>query len=319
MKKFLGVLALALTLALTLVPLQAHAEERIGVKFNNGNLYVKPGPVTAAWQQLTSGVSIGDFDLAGDYISLINTGGGNPNTMMLKQPSWNSPFNYVHLNTASKVAMTKTSDGLYRIVILQTNGSVVMKDGAWNTGYWSGTLEASGVTDIVVGGDNVGIIKSNGDFKAKKLTPGQFSHPNNTAWQLVATDVDEAAMTNTRMAILSGGAVYAKEGGITSPWAYNKGILFDYALNVFLSDSKLCARTEPNWEGSKVLQCSEGSVSNWTKYVYVNLKDARLNQERILVLANDNSVQVLEGSLTYNSGWRTIATQANKIELNQIP
>lgn len=319
MKKFFGVLAIVLALSITLLPLRAHAEERIGVKFNNGNLHVKPGPVSAPWQQLTSGVSIGDFDLVGDYISLINTGGGNPNTMMLKQPSWNSPWDYVHLNTAAKVSMTKTSNGQYRIVVLKTDGSVYMKDGAWNSD-WIGTIEVSGVSKVVLGGDNVGLIMNNGDFKAKRLTPGQFTNPNSVAWQLVALDVNEAAMTDTRIAIRRVGAIFAKEGGISAPWFNNNNVIISYATNVRLAGDKLCATKDPAWQGNALyVECQQGSFGSQSVATYGEPTDFQISQTRFLALKPNGTVEVMEGSLSRNSGWRTIATQANGIALNPIP
>jgi hypothetical protein len=316
MKKLLAFLTLVLTVSLSLTPL-AHAEERIGVQFSNENLYLKSGSVTSPWNQIASGVSIFEYDLAGDYISVINSGGGNPWTAMLKQPSWNSPWNYLHLNNAGHVYMTKTSNGQYRIVIVQTDGSVVMKDGAWNSGYWSGTIVPSGASSVVLGTDNVGVRMTNGDFKVKRLVPGQFSHPNNVEWQLVATNVDSAAMSDTRIAVAQSHLVWAKEGGITAPW--NQAPIFDAANLVRLAGDRLCAiRTD-----SKV-ECKEGSLSSEPKFTADNILGFELSKTRFLALHNysgggGGTVDVMEGSLNQNSGWRTIATGAIAIELNPLP
>lgn len=322
MKKF-SLLAFITVLCLVFVPvLNVAAEERIAVKFTNGDLYLKEGgiPFSGTWRQLTSGVNVGDVSLAGDYMALVDEG-NSQKTVTLKQPAWNSGWNFIDLEstiggTTKKVAMTKTSDGLYRIVILRSNGSVVMKDGAWNSGFWSGTLEASGVTDIVVGGDNVGIIKSNGDFKAKKLTPGQIGHPNNVSWLLVAQSVTKAAMTQDRVAIVSGGNVQAKEGGVTGAWQ-NTGLapgIFSFASSVELSGNRLCAITNPS---QLRVECKDGSFLNSGKMVYLDAVDFKISGDRFLALKANGDAEAMKGSLTQNSGWFFVNIgNAAAIEMN---
>jgi hypothetical protein len=279
------------------------AAPRIGVKFTNGDLYLKEGgaPFSGTWRQLTSGVNIGDTSFAGDYMALVNEG-NSQKMVMLKQPAWNSPWDYINLqsggSTTKKIAMTKTSDGNYRIVILQTDGSVVMKDGAWNSGYWSGTMEASGVTDVVVGGDNVGIIKSNGDFKAKRLTPGQFSHPNNVAWQVVAKSVSKAAMTQDRVAVLTGSNVRAKDGGISGAW--QAGVIYSHASSVEVTGNRICAITNP---GQLRVECKEGSLTAAPKLVYLNAVEFKTSGDYFLARKANGNVEAMQGNINQNTGW----------------
>lgn len=304
---------LGLSLVLTLIPLQAHAAERIATTFSNGSFFLKEGALNSGWSPITSGVSIGSISLSGDYIGLIDTGGANPNSLSIKSPAWNSPWEPVHTHTAKKVVTTQTSDGNYRILVLQTNGSVVMKDGAWNSGYWSGTL-ATGVKDVVLGGDNVGVIMENKDFKAKRLVPGQFSHPNNVEWKTVANHASEAVMTDTWVAVLVNGQVIAKDRGIDS-WWYGASI-YDYATSVQAAGNRICATTKPNWGTRIEVQCKEGALSAVPVLTYVGASKFKINANRFLAMKANGQVEAMEGTLTQNSGWMPIATGAKDIGLN---
>lgn len=307
MKTFIFLLALTITLTF---PAKALAVDRIGVVFNNGDLYVKEGPHYAEWKQLTSGVDIGSINMIGNYISVIDKGGSNPHTLSLKDPLLTSTWEMIHMHNAKKVAMTKLSNGLYRIVILQTDGTVVMKDGVWNSGYWSGTLGA-GVKDIVVGGDNVGVIMTNGDFMAKDLSPETTSHPNNVPWLLIAQNITEAAMTNDRLAVLKEGAVIAKEGGVNGQW-YSSPI-YEYASKVRLASDRICAITNP---GQLRVECKEGALSAQPVLTYLDAVDFKITPNRFMALKSDGRAEVMDGTLSRNGGWNFVAwNNAAKIEL----
>lgn len=308
---------LVVVMAVILLPGNALAVDRVGVVLTNGDLYAKEGPRYAEWKQLTSGVDIADFDFAGDYIGVVDkTAGPNANMFSVKDPLLTSTWNFVHLNNAKKSAIAKLSNGLYRMVVLTTTGDVYMKDGVWNSGYWSGTV-ATGVKDIVVGGDNVGVIMNNNDFKAKKLTPGQFSHPNNTTWQLVSTGITGAAMTNDRVAVLKAGAVRAKDGGVTGAW--NSSNIYDNATAVRLGGDRICAITF----SSIVVQCKEGGLSASPIYTYTTtggklVSDFRVTSNRFMALNSNGDSYIMDGTLTNNNGWGFVTTgNGSKIQLGE--
>lgn len=315
MKKTISLFAV---LIMFLLPGNVLAADRVGVVLTNGDLYAKEGPRNAEWKQLTSGVDIGDFDFTGDYIGVVDkTPGPNANMFSVKEPLLTSTWNFVHLNNAKKTAISKLSNGLYRIVVLTTTGEVYMKDGVWNSGYWSGTV-ATGVKDIVVGGDNVGVIMTNNDFKAKQLTPGQFSHPNNASWLLVAQNVTEAAMTNDRVAVLIAGAIIGKDGGVGGQW-YGENNIFVNATAVRLAGNKICAITF----SSVVVQCKEGSLSADPVYTYtttggVVVSDFRVASNRFMALNSNGDSYVMDGTLTGNNGWSFVTTgNGSKIQLGE--
>jgi hypothetical protein len=300
----------------------AGATDRIGVTLNDGNLYVKDGAANGPWHQQTSGVSIGGFSLNGDRIALLDQG-TSMKTVSVKEPAWNSPFNATYFTDGSQPAATKAlvsklSDGQYRLLVLRADGSVVMKDGPWNTAWWSGTLQPSSgtVSDIVIGGDRIGVIMSNGDFEVKQLTPGQFSHPNNTPWQTVANNVTSASMTNNRIAIVTEGAVIVKDGDINAQWYQN--IVISYASKVEVAGDRICAIKNPGWSGQINIECKEGGLTSLPVQVNQNSpSDFSLNATRVLVLRTSGVAELLEGSFNGpNSGWQTITTGATGVELN---
>jgi hypothetical protein len=300
-------------LAVMALPLQAAAMDRIGVTFTNGDLYIKEGPINSAWHQETSGVNIGNYSLSGDRMSLLDVG-NSQKPVSIKEPSWNSQWNWTYFSdggqpNASKQLVSKLSNGQYRLLVLRADGSVVMKDGPWNTGWWSGTIEASGVSDIVIGGDRIGEIMNNGDFKVKQLTPGQFSHPNNTSWNLEATGASagKAAMTNNRLAYInSSNQIQVKDGGLTDSWSQaGPGYIFDTASKVLLSANRICVLRTDN-----IVLCKDGSPGASAVKVYNNATDMSLSQSnsnRIVVMTSDHSAYALEGSIYgANSGWQFV-------------
>src|SRR5437868_2185228 len=144
-KIFIKAVAVFLGLIILVLPLRVNALDRIAVTLTNGDMYLKEGPVNAGWHQETSGVNISGLSLAGDNrIAFLNQG-NSQKPVTLKEPYWNSQWNWVYFTdggvpAATKALVSQLSDGSYRLLVLRADGSVVMKDGPWNTGWWSGTI-----------------------------------------------------------------------------------------------------------------------------------------------------------------------------------
>lgn len=317
MKKLLLVISLIFVLATLIIPLRATAAERITATLTSDNLYLKEGPVNATWQQLTSGVGIIGPSLAGDRISILDDTSSNK-TVSIKEPAWNSPWNMTHWGAplATDQVVSQLSDGQYRLLVLRADGSVVMKDGPWNTGWWSGTIEPSGVARIAIGGDRIAVIMTNGDLKVKHLTPGQFSHPNNVSWTLVSNNVFHAEMTNTRLATTDTDMnVYAKDGDLTAPWFGDKAKIYDNINNIYalhLGGDRICVH---KMNGS--VECKEGGLGTGSILTF-SCGEPKANATRVAVIACDTNAYVLEGSLHGpNSGWQWIGTgNIGRLDLN---
>ncbi len=295
----------------------AQAIQRIGVVLGDGNFYVKEGPTFAGWTKLTSGVDIGGIELVGDRIAVLDWGGG-VDDVSIKEPLVGSqwlPVFYGLGNDANKMLVSHLSNGDYRLLVLKTDGSVVMKDGPWNASWWSGTI-ATGVEDIFIGDDSIGVINSNGDFLAKQLTPGQFSHPNNVSWNLVATDAATAAISSVRVAYIdSTGNLYAKRGGITAQWFNNKAVIYDNAAQVETVGNRLCV-IKFNYDA----ECKQGGLDAPSLLVAEDIADLRLGAI-ILLLENSGWVSYRSGYL-YDGGptpTGSLAQGAIGIALNPWP
>lgn len=305
MQRLLSLLGVAAISVLLFVPLQASALDRIVATFTNGDAYLKEGPTYATWEQMTAGVTIGNLSLAGDWISLVNAGDSPNNEVSVKQPNWDSPWEWTTWGTPTntKALVSKLSNGEYRQLVLRNDGSVTIKDGTWNSGWWSGTVESSGVTDIVIGGDNIGVIMSDGTFKAKQLTPGKFSHPNNTPWSNLASNVSEAVMSNDWIAVKdSSNNVYAKAGNVNAPWYGNHAVIYDNASKVRVSSQRLCVV-----KVDTSVECKQGALGASSKLTYSSATDVKVSSTRFVVTTSAHNAYVLEGNLYgANSGWNFI-------------
>jgi hypothetical protein len=324
MRKLLLKLSVVISgLAIITLPLQASALDRVAATFTNGDAYLKEGPINAPWHQETSGVDIGNYSLSGNRISLLDQG-NSQKFVNVKEPSWDSPWNGVYWTdggapAATKALVSQLSNGQNRLLVLRADGSVIMKDGPWNTGWWSGTIEPSNVSDIVIGGDRIGVIMNNGDLKVKQLTPGQFSHPNNTAWDIETTGATagKASMTNTRIAYIdSNNNVFIKEGSTTAPWFGNKTTIHSLSSRVRLAGNRVCSLGMGIRTG--VVECKDGSLDRIPTQVYNNdATDVKITQTRIGVVTTSSNAYLLEGSIyAANSGWQRIAGNATSLELN---
>jgi hypothetical protein len=301
-----GVIVIAL-------PLQASALDRLVATFSNGNMYLKEGALTSPWHQLTSGTNTGNVSLAGNRIVLANLNNLN-NETAVKEPNWDSPWQWAYwgqpFTSASYTSLL--SDSNYRLVVLRNDGTIILKDGPWNTGWWSGTLTlpTGNLSNVVVGGDRMGVIMDTGNFYVKQLTPGQFSHPNNTVWQLEATGVANAKMTNSRIVYeeQSTGYLYGKDGDITAPWFGNHAVLYSgmsKSAAYDLGGNRLCAV-----KAGSTIECKEGGLGVGSKLTWNGGTDVSVSSNRIAVQSSDliNS-WVLEGSvLGANSGWQWISS-----------
>lgn len=325
MKRLLTIFAISIfVLAYWALPTQASALDRIGATLTNGDFYLKEGPYNAGWRQETSGVTIGNFSLSVDRISLFDQG-DTGKAVSIKEPAWNSPWNRAYWTdgstpAASKALVSQLSDGQYRLLVLRTDGSVVMKDGPYNTGWWSGTVESSSVSDIVIGGDRIGVVMSNGDFKVKQLTPGQFSHPNNTVWDLeaIGASPNKVALTNTRIAYIdSGNNAYVKEGATNAPWFGGKAVIHSLSGRVRLAGNRVCSLGTGARAG--VIECKDGALDASPVQVYSSdATDVKVTVNRVAVVTSANNALLLEGSIYgANSGWLTVGTaNITGLELN---
>jgi hypothetical protein len=314
MKNFLVKLSAIISgLAVVILPLQAGAMDRIAVTFTGGDLYLKEGPVNAGWHQETRGVTISTYSLSGDRMSLLDWG-SNQKYVNIKEPNWDSQWNPTYFSdggqpTAVNQLVSKLSNGQYRLLVLRSDGSVVMKDGPWNGGWWSGTIEPSNVASIAIGGDRIGIVMNNGDFKVKQLTPGQFSHPNNTPWDLEATDAvaNKVSISSTRIAYIdSNFRAYVKEGGTNAPWFDNKTVIHSPVRSIWLSGDRTCALGVAPRDG--VVECKEGALNSLPTQVYSSdALDVSLTSNRIGIVTTSHNAYVLEGSIHgANSGWQML-------------
>lgn len=323
MRKLLVKLSSILALGIIIFPLQASAADRIAATFPNGDIYLKEGGLSSDWHQLTSGVNVGNLSIAGDRVSVLDSGGFNKE-VAIKEPSWNSAWNWTYWGSqpyAIYQSVSQLSNGQPRLVVQISDGSFMVKDGPWNTGWWSGTLDlpAGGVSNFVIGGDRIGIITSAKDFYIKQLTPGQFSHPNNTQWQLVANNVLAAVMNNNLIAYQdnSSGNVYAKEGAVNAPWTGNHAVIYDNLLHsgdLRVGGDRLCVV-----KVSHMIECKQGgmatmSIPTWDGGASVDVSSTRV-AVRSIDLVNS---WVLEGSLHGpNSGWQKISSDGVfQIDLN---
>jgi hypothetical protein len=312
--KFLIKLSVILSgLAVVAMPLQAGALDRLGVTLTNGDFYLKEGTVNSAWHQETSGVNIGNYSLSGDRISLLDQG-NTQKFVNIKEPGWNSQWNATYFSDgsqpfASKQLVSKLSDGQYRLLVLRDDGSVVMKDGPWNTGWWSGTVEPSNVADIAIGGDRIGVVMNTGEFKVKQLTPGKFSHPNNTSWDVEATDAsaNKVAISSTRIAYIdANNNAYVKEGATNSQWFGNKTVIHSLSNRIRLAGNRSCSLGMGIRAG--VVECKEGALDSLPVQVYSSdASDVKVSTSRVGVVTTGNNAYVLEGSLHgANSGWQML-------------
>lgn len=316
MKRIVLTLNLIFCLAIVAFPAQTFAADRIMTILTNGDAYLKEGGINSGWRQLTAGVSIGSLSLSGDRMTVFDQGSPNK-TVSIKEPAFNSQWDATYYGSspsASKALVSQLSNGQYRLLVLRADGSVIMKDGPYNAGWWSGTVEASGVSDIVIGGDRIGIVTSGGDFKVKHLTPGQFSHPNDVAWSLQTTNVASASLTNQHLAIVDiSGNVRGKSGSINAGWWGD--VLYNNTSKVHLSGYRMCVlKTSNN------VECKEGDINYFnvtSKLVYDSATDVKINSNRIAVRTSGNNAFVLEGPIYgANSGWQQIGTNVGSLELN---
>jgi hypothetical protein len=326
MNRLLKIISSVVSGGILLFPLSASALDRIAVTFTNGDLYLKEGPVNAVWRQETSGVNLGNYSLSGNRISLYDAGGVNKE-VAIKEPAWNSPWNWAYITNsgvpgsdATKALVCQLSDGSYRLLVLRSDGSVVMKDGPWNTGWWSSTLQPSSgtVSDIVIGGDNIGVIMSDGTFEAKQLTPGKFSHPNNTPWLTVATNVTSASMSTGLVAYRDNlNNVYAKEGGPNDTWFLNNtnspAIIYDNAAELRVAGERLCVLKINN-----NVECKENFLGSPSKLTYMSANKVEITSNRVAVTTTGNNAYLLEGPLAGpNSGWQQIgAGNISSLQMN---
>lgn len=302
MKKLLFAIAtIVFSGATLLAPLPASALDRIGVTFTNGDMYVKEGLVNAGWNRMTGGVSIGNFSLSDTRMSIVDTGAPNP-AVSIKEPGvgsqWQATYYGSGFTPATKALVSKLSNGQYRLLVLLSNGNVLMKDGPYNTGWWSGTV-ATSASDIMIGGDNIGVVTTGGTFEAKRLTPGQFSHPNNTPWVTESTNVTAAAMGGDMIAFKgSNNVVYAKQASLTTGWAF----MYDNVSKIRTNGQRICVIKVGNY-----VECKQGGLSGTSVRVYDQASDVQLNEAgtRIAVLTATNNAYLLEGTLYgANSGWQ---------------
>lgn len=310
------ILALAGALAACTILQQAtqvYAIDRIAVENTSHELMLKEGPLYATWQQLNSGVTMGDFQLTNTYITVLdNTTGfsGTPvGDVSVKEPNWNSQWNLVYGGEgfdAKQFATTTIPGSTWknRIFILESDGKLIMKEPVWNAGWWSGSIEPSGevVRKVWAAGNNVIVQTQSGKLLGKDLTPGTYGHPSLVSWSVIATGVVDADVSPNRIAYTNlAGNVYAKDGKLNAPW--HQGVIFDQITKIRVSDEKMCGI-----RSSGDTYCKQGVLSAGIAYTHNNAKDMELTHNRFVVLTKDNSVYAMTGDLIGNqNGWQMVA------------
>ncbi len=285
------------------------AADRIVGEFTSGDLWMKEGPTFAVWKQMTGGVDVGDYALVGDWLTVVDANLGVED-VSIKEPFWNSKWHVVFGGLGydtKKVATTQRSDGLYRLVVLDTSGRLWLKEGATNSGWWSSTMEPESgtITKLSASGDRIVVLMQDGKLFGKELVPGTYNHPTTIEWELLAEDGSDFALTEDRVAYVdSSNRVNFKEGRLISHWySGGPGYVFDNAKSIHLFDDKACYINL-----SDNAYCKKGPLGATTVLTYESVSDIQLSYNRFGVVTLDMSAHIMEGPLYGNSsGWDFIA------------
>ncbi len=287
------------------------AVDRIVGEFTSGDLWMKEGPTFAVWDQMTGGVEVGDYALAGDWLTVLDANSGVED-VSIKEPFRNSKWHMVFGGLgfdAKKVATTQRSDGLYRLVVLDTSGKLWLKEGTKNSGWWSSAMgpESGTIAKLSASRDRIVVLMQDGKLLGKELVPGAYSHPAAIEWKLLAEGGTDFALTEDRIAYVdSSNRVNIKEGGFSNTWySGGPGYVFDTAKSVRLFNDKACYINLSN-----NAYCKQGSLGATTVLTYESVADVQLSHNRYGVVTLDKSAHIMEGPLYNNpNGWGFIAYQ----------
>lgn len=332
MNKLFTKLGALLSLAVLIFPATAlAAPDRIVGKAQGGDLYMKEGPLNAQWVKIASGGLPASISASAARVSYVDY--NDPMTpVYIKEPSFDSVWRNVFHGTGGTdtVFDEKTcllSNNQYRLLVAYFDGSGVdklyMKDGPYNAGWKS--LDLSGGTSIyqvVCAADRVGVVMSSGSFITKTLTPGQFTDPDNVAWQTQATDVAFAEMTANRIAYvdINNYKVFAKDGPMNAPWYGNHAVILDNLDNMVgdgemrIGGDRICIINL-----SYDLICKQGGLGAKAVLTKSNAVGVAVSNNRIIVNDLDGvNTWALEGPLYGpNSGWIKIdSNQMVETEVN---
>lgn len=205
---------------------------RVGVLDKDANLWVREGQ--DGWVHVATSVSA--FDLAGDRIMVVTTGGG----LIIKEGAISAEWVQAATNVADVVA-----DG-DRIGMLTRDGNFHAKDGVH--GEW--VLEHTNVTQIAVYGSRLAAVSAGGPVRVKEGLNG--------AWVTVANNGTQVALSGSRIGYIDpSGNLFVKEGSISAGWVK----VATSTTSVELTDTRI-GMIQTN--GS--INVKEGAVSaGWTK------------------------------------------------------
>ncbi|WP_167373540.1 S1 family peptidase [Amycolatopsis lurida] len=175
-----------------------------------------------------------------------------------------------------------------RVARLQ-NGSAYLLDGGTWTLQWE--AQYGTVAKLRVDGTRIGVLLSTGDLWVKDDTEPA------TGWFRERDAVTDFALSGSRIAILSGGSAYLKDGDLKAPWTTQWDARYGAATAIGIDGGRVGVLTADR----HLLVKDDAVPAGWT-----DLSDATtafdLSGNRVTAL-RDGFVQLKEGGL--DAGWTT--------------
>jgi hypothetical protein len=181
---------------------------RIGV-LQNGTLFVKEGPLDAAWW--VQGTRVTAFALDGDRIGALTLDGG----VFVRARLFGTAFVW-----ESSPAQSFVLDG-DRIGVLDSDGDLYVKEGPLDAAW---VWESSNVQSFALDSGRIGVLDTAGNVNVKE-------GPLDAAWVWESSNVQSFALNGGRIGVLQNGTLFVKEGPLDAAWTEESSSVQSFALD----------------------------------------------------------------------------------------
>jgi hypothetical protein len=185
-----------------------------------------------------------------------------------------------------------------RIAILQTNGTLIIKDGAINSNW---ITVGQNVSSFSLSGDRIGMINTSGEFYAKE---GALS----SSWIFINSNVKKIGLNGTRIGyIRNDNSFHVKEGSInTSGWNYMADAVSKFQLE---GDRVAILQTDGH------IHFKDGTFnSNWIGLYGANATDFQMAADRIIYRTTSGDLKGID-SPVISFPFTTIASSVSDFYL----